>query len=101
MRKRRTLLFICIISVICSGFAHAEWYDTFYQYRIPLELDFNEPGWNVIPLDAATLTGLVNKNEELKMNPVWFAYNHLKVVEVDKKGKVIDQNPTTGFYLLS
>ena len=65
-----------------------------------MALDLEKAGWNVIPVDQAQITAAINKKQELQYKPVWFAYNYVKVVEVDDKGKVINPNPEAGFYLV-
>ena len=76
------------------------WYDTYYQYRIPVTLSVEHAGWNAVPIDASTLTAAINKNEELKFDPLWFAWNQLKIVEVDDHGRVSDSNVRGGFCLV-
>jgi len=76
------------------------WWDTFYQYRIPLSLSFNTAGWNVVDVNETDITVSINALEELKFDPLWFAYNQVKIVEVDANGTVIDPDPTAGFYLV-
>ena len=68
----------------------AGWVDTYYQYRIPVVVEAKEAGWNAVSIDASAITLAINKNEELKFDPLWFAWNQLKVVEVDNKGKLIN-----------
>ena len=80
--------------------AKSNWYDTYYQYRVPVTLEVKETGWNAVPIDASTITEAVNKNEELKFDPLWFAWNQLKVVEVDDHEKVLDPNVRGGFCLV-
>ncbi len=47
-----------------------QWYDTFYQYRIPVEAEVEKPGWVIIPLDEKTITTAINEIEEFHYNPV-------------------------------
>ena len=73
------------------------WFDTYYQYRIPVTLTVEHAGWNAVPIDASTITATINKNEELKFDPLWFAWNQLKVVEVDDHGRVSNSEVRGGF----
>ena len=79
----------------------AGWVDTYYQYRIPVVLDVEKAGWNVAPIDQTKITERINRNEEMQFDPLFFAYNQVKVVEVDGDGNVIDPNTEAGFYLVS
>jgi len=94
-----------IAAVLMEGTLHASetadaWHDTFYQYRVPLTLEFDEPGWQVVPVTAADMVGAVNRIEEFTFDPLWFAADYLKVVEVGGDGIVTDTDPAAGFYLV-
>ena len=92
-----TLLFLAVQQVIPKE--TNAWYDTFYQYRVPVVLDAKEAGWNTIQITPEVITSAVNEIEEMKYDPLWFDFNRLKVVEVDNRGKIIDHDPAAGFYL--
>ena len=77
------------------------WHDTFYQYRIPLTVEIDQPGWQVIPVTGADILSAVNELEEFTFDPLWFAADYLKVVEVDGEGTVVDPDPAAGFYLVA
>lgn len=66
-----------------------KWHDTFYQYRIPVEIVVDKPGWARIPLDEEVITQAINGIEEFKYDPQFFAYNYIKVVELDRKGRPV------------
>ena len=84
----------------CAGETQNAWHDPFFQYRIPLVVDVEQSGWTTVPISAFEITSAVNRLEEMHYDPLWFAYNHLKVVEVDSQGRVIDPEPVAGFYLI-
>ena len=92
---------IVIWAALCLvGAAHAfaeatDWFDPSYQYRVPVEVTADAPGWQRIGLSAAQINDAVNDREELKYDPAFFAYNHLKVVDAD--GNVVERG---GFYLV-
>lgn len=78
MNKARTILTIsATVALMSVSTAHSSatvaksnWYDTYYQYRIPLTLEVEEAGWNAVPIDASTITAAINKNEELQFDPL-------------------------------
>ena len=108
MNEPRTILAISATMMLMSvgatkssaTEAKSNWYDTYYQYRVPVTLEVKEAGWNAVPIDASAITAAVNKNEELKFDPLWFAWNQLKIVEVDDHGRVSDSNVRGGFCLV-
>ena len=109
-KKRKTMLklslvlgLIIIFTIASSTALSAEgsaWDDTFYQYRIPVEIEVEKAGWNFVPLTQAKITAAINRSEEMQYDPLWFAYNNIKVVEVDEKGKAIGEKSSAGFYLV-
>jgi hypothetical protein len=76
------------------------WHDTFFQYRIPLTVEIDEPGWQVVPVTATDIMAAVNRLEEFTFDPLWFAADYLKVVEIGRDGTVADTDPAAGFYLV-
>ena len=101
MKKAITLLALTFALLPLSVFSSGDkWYDTFYQYRVPVVVDVKEAGWQVVPFDEAALVASVNMCEEMTYDPLWFAYNQCKVVAVDDTGNVVDVNTSAGFYLV-
>ena len=93
-----------IVTLLCcfiATVAEANWFDTFYQYRIPLVVDAKESGWQVVPVTPSAITAAVNSNEELKFDPLWFDYNNVKAVAVDQSGKALGAVASVGFYLVA
>ena len=80
--------------------AGSSWWDTYYQYRVPLTVESDRAGWSWIPIDEADITSKVNALEPLSFDPTFFAYNQLRVVEVDSTGNPVDSDPKAGFYVV-
>ncbi len=96
-----TPLFLAqVIWAISVQGSEGNWFDSYYQYRIPLVLEVGRAGWTQIAIEESNLTDAINAIEEYSFNPLFLAYNHLKVVEVDTAGRVIDPDPGVGFYLI-
>ena len=96
MKKTTILIALLTLTLALSQSAYTagEWADTFYQYRIPVVVDVEQAGWNIIPVDQITITDRVNRNEELQFDPMFFAYNQFKVATVDNDGKVTNPSLT-------
>ena len=77
----------------------ADWFDTFYQYRIPFETTSEHNGWVSIPLSPEQITGSVNQAGRFQFDARYFAFNAVALVEVDEAGKVVAPHPEAGFYL--
>ena len=73
MKKTITILALTLallpLSVLSS---EDKWYDTFYQYRIPVVVDVKKAGWNVVFIDEQDIIEKINKIEEMKYDPLWF-----------------------------
>ncbi|MBI3921581.1 MAG: DUF4091 domain-containing protein [Armatimonadetes bacterium] len=76
------------------------WLDTYYQYRIPVEIETKQAGWHVIPVDETIITSAINRLEEMQYSPTFFAYNYMKVAEVGSKGHTQDLGEEAGFFLV-
>jgi len=102
-RSMFIVVMVIFLSTLIAAALSADaggWYDTFYQYRIPVVVEAEQAGWHTVPIDAAVLTDAINENEEMKFDPLWLAYNQLKIVETDAQGIVIHANVKAGFYLV-
>lgn len=76
-----------ILAAVVSPAVFAEernWVDTFYQYRIPVVLEVEKAGWNVVPVDKAAITMAINGLEEMQYDSLYFAYNYPKVAEIER-----------------
>jgi len=96
------LITIALTAVVSTAFSAAEnnWHDTFYQYRIPVVLEAKEAGWNVVPVDEAAITTAINRVEEMQYEKLYFAYNYLKVAEIETDGQEQDLKDQAGFFLV-
>ena len=102
----RLAIFAAVIPVIFCSISPAVtkendgWHDAFYQYRVPVVIEVKQAGWHRVPVTESRLISAINRLEEMEYHDTWFAYNHLKVVEVDADGKIIDPRPVAGFHLI-
>ncbi len=78
-----------------------DWVDSFYQFRLPVEVEAEAVGWQVLPIDAERITREINRVGPFRFDPHYLAFNHLKLVEVDESGKAIDSRVDGGFTLVS
>lgn len=76
------------------------WSDTFYQYRIPITVETDRPGWHRIPIDPREIVAAINSSEEMAYNPQWFAYNQVKL-EVGEPDGQTTVPLEGGFFLLA
>ena len=76
-----------------------DWFDTFYQYRIPFETDSERDGWVRIALSPDRITDAVNQAGRFQFDARYFAFNAVALIEVDETGQVVDPHPEAGFYL--
>jgi len=74
-----------------------DWVDTFYQYRIPLDIEVEAAGWNVIPLREEQICAAIGQLEEYSFDPTFLAYNHVRVFA----GNAPDAVPDAAFYLIA
>jgi len=100
MKTLKALLIIVFISSPAIAAEKNHWTDTFYQYRIPVVVDVDQAGWNIIPVDQSVITDRVNRKEELHYDPLFFGYNQVKVVELSNDGHPADPGLKAGFYLI-
>jgi hypothetical protein len=76
------------------------WTDTRLQYRVQLTVETDAAGWARLPVDAARITEAINAIEAFKYDPLYFAFNHVRLAAVDDAGRVIDDNVEGGVYLI-
>lgn len=102
MRKSIMIFLATIVAAIADGeTVNEKWNDVFYQYRIPVVIDVLSSGLVHIPVDEKMITEAINNLEEMKYNPLYFAYNYVKVIETDENGKTIGHLANSGFYLVT
>ena len=86
------------ISVGRVGAEDPPWSDTFYQYRVPVQVRAESAGWALVAITPEQVTAAVNGREEFHFDPLWFAFNQLRVDRITPAGATpVDQ---AGFYLV-
>ena len=97
------LLTICLIAVTAGAqsawYDNAQWYDQFYQYRIPIEVSPSSAGLQILDISSDTITDAVNQLEEIKYSAKYFDHNQVIIVEYDASGGIVDRLDTGGFFL--
>ena len=88
--------FIVFATTVLGG--QDPWSDKFYQYRIPVDVVVESPGWNQIPLDEKPITGAINAIEKFQYDAQFFAYNYLKVIQPAPDGSASEIE--AGFYMI-
>ena len=78
-----TLVFLLSVTSTesLSKLVGAEWGDSFYQYRIPLEVQVETPGWNRIPVTAEQVSTAISELEEYSFIDKFLAYDQLEFRE--------------------
>ena len=95
-----SLLLSCLAFLLSATSVLAdEWFDTFYQYRIPFEMNSKHDGWVRMSLTPEQITGAINRVSRFQFDANFFAFNAVALVEVDEAGKVVDAHPEAGFYM--
>ena len=59
---------------------NAEWYDQFYQYRIPVEVNATSSGLHVLDVTQDTIVNAINQLEVIHTSARYLNYNHVKVL---------------------
>lgn len=93
-----------LVVLILVLFAHDavadDWFDTFYQYRVPLETRSQQAGWQEIPVSESQIVAAINSVERFQFDPQFMAWNAATLVEVDEAGELVDPHLEAGFYLI-
>jgi hypothetical protein len=99
--QTRCIHHVIVIGLFLSTTARADdWLDTYYQYRVPFATRSEDAGWQRLPVSGLQATKAINEIEQFQFDPAFFAYNYVKLVEVDDRGKVVE-HPEAGFFLVS
>lgn len=96
---RSLLLSYLALAVSTNCLLADDWFDAFFQYRIPFETNSKHDGWMQIPLSPEQITNAVNQSGRFPVDSRYFAFNAVALVEVDAAGNVVDSHPEAGFYL--
>ena len=79
----------------------SRWVEPYHQYRIPVEVMVEQSGWSVLSITEEEISSAIGRLEEYAFEPMFFAYNQLKMVEVDASGKVLRGSLRGGFCLVT
>ena len=92
----------CVMGRPCAAAApDARWVEPFCQYRIPVEVVVEQAGWSVLPVTEGDISSAIGKLEEYSFEPMFLAYNQLRMVEVDARGRLGDGALEGGFCLVT
>jgi len=100
---KRFILSLTIFSIVLPAWSawynNAEWYDHYYQYRIPIEANPSSTGLQVLNVASDTIVNAINQLEAIHHSAKYFDYNKVVVVEYDNAGQIVDVDDSGGFYL--
>ncbi len=97
-----TAIAVFLASITGTAIAQqADWAHPFCQYRLAIDVDVRQTGWNVIPLDEADISQAISQLEEYSFDPMFLAYNHVWIGQVDPMGRGYAPLPEAGFYLVT
>jgi hypothetical protein len=99
-RSFTRFLLSCLALLLSTNSVLADdWFDAFYQYRIPFETNSKHDGWVRMSLTTEQITNAINRVSRFQFDAEFFAFNAVTIVEVDETGKVVNAHPEAGFYL--
>ncbi|MBM79107.1 MAG: hypothetical protein CMJ78_00755 [Planctomycetaceae bacterium] len=93
------LLLSLVLSLFTNSGLADDWFDTFYQYRIPFETNAKKDGWVRMSLSPKQITDAINRSSRFQFDSNFFAFNAVALAEVDDAGKVVNAHPEAGFYM--
>ncbi len=99
-RSGLLVLLALVLMLIAHDALADDWFDTFYQYRIPLETRSQQVGWLEIPISESQIVEAINRVDRFQFDPNFFSWNAARLVEVDEEGDVVDPHAEAGFYLM-
>ena len=79
------------------AYAGAEWDDVYYPFRVPIEVQVPAAGEYLLDLTAGEITAWVNEQADFRFRPDLFAFENVRLVEIDAGGNVIDADVEAGF----
>ncbi|MBI3921947.1 MAG: hypothetical protein HY318_11070, partial [Armatimonadetes bacterium] len=97
---RTPMLPFMLTFFFASPLLASDWLDSFYPYRVPITINVPTPGRYQIELTPESVTEWINEQADLKFNPRFFAFDNVKLVEVDAKGAVINAKVEAGYRML-
>ena len=95
------LAFMLLLSTpaVGSWSDNAQWYDEFYQYRIPVEVTVSSTGLQQLSIASDTIVNAINLLEDIDYSTKYFDYNRVKLVEYDDNGSIVDVDDSSGYYI--
>lgn len=100
IRSFASFLLWCLALLLSTNSLLADdWFDAFYQYRIPFETNSKHDGWVRMSLTTEQITNAINRVSRFQFDANFFAFNAVTLVEVDENGKVVHAHPEAGFCL--
>jgi hypothetical protein len=82
-----------------SWWESAEWYDAFYQYRIPFEVTVPSAGQSVLNLSVSQIVQALDALSPVPHSEAFFDYNQVEIVAYDDQGGLVGPVSEAGFYL--
>ena len=83
----------------CAWYDNAQWYNQYYQYRIPVEVTTTASGLQELNISLESIAVAINQLEVIHCSEKFVDFNHVKVVEYDSGGNIVDEVDSAGFYL--
>jgi len=77
----------------------AEWYDTFYPFRVPITVSIPSPGEYKLDLTPEMVTTWMNEKADFRFKRYSFVWDSVKLIEIDALGVVIDEDVDAGFMI--
>jgi glycosyl hydrolase family 123 len=90
------MLVIFALSIVTPACA-SEWLDSYYGYRIPITVAVPAQGEYQVELNPETVTAWINEKSDFKIAPRFFAYDNVKLVEVDANGTAVNPDVDAGY----
>ena len=78
----------------------SEWVDSFYSFRVPIRLGHLSAGQYTLELTPQMITQWINEKSDFQFKADFFNYNHVKLVEVDETGTVVDRTVDAGYRIV-
>ena len=90
-----------IVAPACAAwYDNAQWYNDFYQYRIPLEINHTSDAIQKVNISTSQIVSAVNATEDVPFSSDYFEFNNVTVVEYDASGNLVGELDT-GTYFIS
>jgi hypothetical protein len=88
----------CCLGAARGGRASG-WQDSYYSYRVPIAITIPAPGRYRVNLTPELVTAWINERADFKFVADRFAYDQVRLVEVDRKGRPVAGQGSAGYCL--